>query len=180
MDLSRGNWCRRGNWASAGEACGKAIDHQAPGSKRILPSVLKSKWHAGTQMQRTGAEEHQEHSVPPITSPSHGEVSKVTAEVKNPIWEKVRWSYIYCCPSITDSILRMQTNETWPLASSAPLFNVRDDGQVNASGPEEVMKGNSSQALKGPGRIGKGDGYAPPGCGTRFPFRSSGCTVTGF
>ena len=42
-----------------------------------------------------------------------------------------------------------------------PLFNVRDDGQVNASGPEEVMKGNSSQALKGPGRIGKGDGYAP-------------------
>ena len=25
----------------------------------------------------------------------------------------------------------------------SPLFNVRDDGQVNASGSEEVMKGNS-------------------------------------
>lgn len=63
----------------------------------------------------------------------------------------------------------------------SPLFNVRDDGQVNASGSEEVMKGNSSRAHKGPGRTRKGDGYAPSRMWNSIPHPAVQATLaTGF
>ena len=74
--------------------------------------------------------------------------------------------------------LNSEDPDKWDMTPGfwSPLFNVRDDRQVNASGSKEVMKGNSSRALKGPGRMGKGDGYAASRMWNSIPHPAVKCT----